>query len=155
MDIQKYSEHFFASLQTYSWLLNLKSRKSLGSTVLVKNIKLILLVFKRSILPNTSIVPSAWYMQLFDCILNMVKESLEPQYVPMFMEVLMCLKEETVDETMVASLVSIIPHFCANLAILDKQQFASCIHLLLQLSPAVYSLLQDYILYTVIDFIHE
>ena len=84
-------------------------------------------------------------MLLFDCLLTMVKNRDCSFHLTIFITILEFLKEETVDEGILAKLVSIVPILYSTISIYPRDKIANCIHLLIELSPSMYSYLRDYL----------
>ena len=85
-------------------------------------------------------------MLLFDCLFKMVKNRASSSHLTVLITILEFLKEERVDEGMIAKLVSIIPQIYSEISIYPKDKITNCIRLLIELNPSVYSYLRDYLM---------
>ena len=155
-DIQQYSSSFFMSLKQYTYFSSLHSyRETNGCITYCKNIKLIILVFEKFILPHSSYSILSWCFDCYSVLQSSIKPSLVDQYLQVYPQLLQTIKKQPItcfhSISLLHSLasfsydplISIIPSFYSCLTYINLSTLIDCIHILIELNPSTYSLLRN------------
>ena len=96
-DIQQYSSSFFMSLKQYSSFPSLHSyRETNGCIVCCKNIKLIILVFEKFILPHSSYSILSWCFDFYSVLQSSLTPFLADHYIGVYFQLLQTIKKQPI-----------------------------------------------------------